>query len=171
MQPRNLPSVTTRQLTRSDDAAGHLPLRAALAPVGPLESLLVERFLATLDRVDEAAPDHRLAPLLDAIRAARSLRGPGLDAPVAARSDEPPATPRGEPWAGRLVLDAEISTDSPVVRGTWVTVGQVVSLVVDGWSWADILRAHPELDVDDIRACLSYCVEEDGAMFEQPDAS
>ncbi len=64
-------------------------------------------------------------------------------------------------WRDRLVFDTEVSDTSPVVRGTWITVGQVVSLVVDGWSWADILRSHPELTEADIRACLAYSVEED----------
>jgi uncharacterized protein (DUF433 family) len=64
-------------------------------------------------------------------------------------------------WKGRLVFDDNVSTTSPVVRGTWVTVSQVVSLIVDGWTWSDVLRTHPELTEDDIRACLSYSVEQD----------
>lgn len=64
-------------------------------------------------------------------------------------------------WRGRLVMDMSLSETSPVIKGTWVTVSQVVSLVVDGWSWADILRAHPELSDDDIRTCLAYTVAED----------
>lgn len=88
--------------------------------------------------------------------------------------DEEPDDP--EPWteaaddpakdsAGfdRLVFDPNISTSSPVVRGTWVTAGQVVSLIVDNWTWADILRTHPELREDDIRACLAYTLEQEEA--------
>jgi uncharacterized protein (DUF433 family) len=52
-----------------------------------------------------------------------------------------------------------------VIKGTWVTVSQVVSLIVDGWSWSDILRTHPELTEDDIRICLAYTVaEEEGNL-------
>lgn len=58
--------------------------------------------------------------------------------------------------SGRLVMDEEISDSSPVIEGTWVTVTQVVSRVVDGWSWAEILRGYPELVEADIRACLDY---------------
>lgn len=68
-----------------------------------------------------------------------------------------------ELWRDRLTFDTEISDRSPVVKGTWITVGQIVSLVVDGWSWADILRTHPELTEADIRACLAYSVEEEGS--------
>jgi uncharacterized protein (DUF433 family) len=64
-------------------------------------------------------------------------------------------------WQDRLVLDANVSEDSPVVKGTWVTVSQIVSLIVDGFTWADILRSHPELVEDDIRACLAFAIEQE----------
>jgi uncharacterized protein (DUF433 family) len=56
----------------------------------------------------------------------------------------------------RLEWDLEISEYSPVVRGTWISVNHVVSLIADGWTYSDILRAHPELVEADIRACLHY---------------
>ena len=66
-------------------------------------------------------------------------------------------------WRDRLVYDFDISDVSPVVKGTWITVGHVVSLIVDGWTWADILRSHPELVEDDIRTCVAYAVAEENA--------
>lgn len=77
-------------------------------------------------------------------------------------SPEDRGSPAGEipePWQDRLVFDPNISEDSPVVRGTWVTAKHIVSLIVDGWTWSDILRTHPELVQDDIRSCLSYAQE------------
>jgi uncharacterized protein (DUF433 family) len=59
-------------------------------------------------------------------------------------------------WQGRLTFDRDVSEDSPVVKGTLVTVNHVVSLILDGWTYADIIRAHPDLTEDDIRACLAY---------------
>jgi uncharacterized protein (DUF433 family) len=70
-----------------------------------------------------------------------------------------------ELWRERLVLDPEVCATSPTVRNTRVTVRHVVSLVVDGWSWAAILEHHPGLEQADIRACLAYCVEEEGGGF------
>lgn len=64
-------------------------------------------------------------------------------------------------WEDRLAFDENISETSPVVRGTWVTANQVVSRIVDGWSWSDVLRAYPELIESDIRACLAYTVDQD----------
>jgi uncharacterized protein (DUF433 family) len=70
-----------------------------------------------------------------------------------------------ERWRDRLVYDTNVSERYPVVKGTWVSVGHVVGLIVDGWSWSDILRTHPELVEDDIRTCLAYSVAEDDADF------
>ena len=64
-------------------------------------------------------------------------------------------------WQDRLVFDVNVSDSSPVVKGTWVTVRHIVSMIVDGWFWSDILRTHPELTEDDVRMCLAYTVEQD----------
>ncbi|HEY2154670.1 MAG TPA: DUF433 domain-containing protein [Isosphaeraceae bacterium] len=64
-------------------------------------------------------------------------------------------------WQDRLVFDENVSADSPTVKGTWVTVSQIVTLVVDGFTWADILRTHPELTEDDLRVCLAFAHEQE----------
>ncbi len=64
-------------------------------------------------------------------------------------------------WRDRLVYDFDVSDLSPVVKGTWITVSHVVSLIVDGATWADILRSHPELSEADIRMCVAYAVAEE----------
>jgi uncharacterized protein (DUF433 family) len=66
-----------------------------------------------------------------------------------------------ESWQARLIYDFNVSETSPVVKGTWVTVSHVVSLIVDGWTWGDILRTHPELTEEDIRVCLAYTIAQD----------
>lgn len=66
-------------------------------------------------------------------------------------------------WQDHLVFDYDVSDVSPVVKGTWVTVGHVVSLIVDGWAWSDILRSHPELTEDDIRTCVAYAMAEENS--------
>jgi uncharacterized protein (DUF433 family) len=86
--------------------------------------------------------------------------------------DEPPAVERkGESptaatvdddrWRDRLTFDVSVSETSPVVKGTQVTAGQIVSMIVDGATWADILRMRPELTEEDIQACLAFTVEQD----------
>jgi uncharacterized protein (DUF433 family) len=136
-----------------------------LAPVS-LEALRAERSLETA------------LELLASVRgmpAAADRVGPtGFAAEIAdgrpdvgSYSNEWPALPAQESpapadWRARLEFDGASEDGTPVVRGTWATVGQVVSRIVDGWAWADVLRAHPELTEDDIRACMAYIAEHDG---------
>ena len=68
-------------------------------------------------------------------------------------------------WRDRLVYDFDVSDQSPVVQGTWITVAHIVSLIVDGATWADILRTHPELVEADIRTCVAYAVAEEDATL------
>lgn len=75
--------------------------------------------------------------------------------------DESAGEPMPTRWQARLVFDFNVSETSPVVKGTWITVSHVVSLIVDGCRWSDILRDHPELTEEDIRTCLAYTVEQD----------
>ena len=53
------------------------------------------------------------------------------------------------------------SDGNVVVKGSWVTPLRIITLIIDGWTWSDILRGHPELVEDDIRACLAYALEDD----------
>ena len=141
-------------------------LRSALAPADPLEEVVAERAIASAWRLDRAMIASKDA---EAERAERSLfrsirilahlrRQParGVNAMEARDADRSETTAQ---WRDRLLFDPWVSEDSPVVRGTWITAAQVVSLIVEGWSWRDVLRAHPELTEDDVRSCLSYAVE------------
>jgi uncharacterized protein (DUF433 family) len=82
----------------------------------------------------------------------------------------PLRTDTSSPPPDRLVINPAVSATSPVVKGTWVTVDHVVSLVADGWMWGDILRAHPELTEADVRACLAHAAADEGQATteEQP---
>jgi uncharacterized protein (DUF433 family) len=118
-----------------------------------MESLL-RNLIERVERL-EAKLNH---PNIVALMTPRVVEGPphhhvSLDwASSKAQSDD--AIPGR--WQGRLTFDRDVSEDSPVVKGTLVTVNHVVSLILDGWTYADIIRAHPDLTEDDIRACLAY---------------
>jgi uncharacterized protein (DUF433 family) len=117
-------------------------------------------------------PAPEVGPSIDPARLARCapyhVEGLGWDLDLESGEpsdrDEADSTHGGR-WRRRLIFDPAVSETSPVVKGTWISVAQIISLIVDGWTWADILRSHPELTEDDIRACLSYAVEqEDGPL-------
>lgn len=54
----------------------------------------------------------------------------------------------------RLEVDPE--AQETFVRGTLVSVSHVVTLVSQGWDDDAILRTHPELELDDLLACLAH---------------
>jgi len=56
----------------------------------------------------------------------------------------------------RITFDPQVMGGKPCLRGLRVTVGTIVGLVAAGHSTADILRAYPYLEEDDVREALSY---------------
>ena len=56
----------------------------------------------------------------------------------------------------RITFDPEVMGGKPCIRGLRVTVGTIVGLVAAGHSGADILRAYPYLEEEDVREALSY---------------
>lgn len=56
----------------------------------------------------------------------------------------------------RITLDPDVMGGKPCIRGLRVTVGTLVGLVACGHSTAEILKAYPYLEEEDIREALSY---------------
>lgn len=56
----------------------------------------------------------------------------------------------------RITFDPNVMGGKPCIRGMRVTVGTIVGLVAAGYSTADILKAYPYLEEEDIRAALAY---------------
>ena len=62
-------------------------------------------------------------------------------------------------WKEYIIIDSEILTGKPVIKGTRLAVEFIVGLLAQGWSEADILQNYPGLTKEDILACLSYARE------------
>jgi len=60
------------------------------------------------------------------------------------------------PLLERIIVDPNILTGKPVVRGTRLAVKFIIDLLAQGWSEDNILRNYPGLTHDDILACLAY---------------
>jgi uncharacterized protein (DUF433 family) len=56
----------------------------------------------------------------------------------------------------RITFDPEVMGGKPCIRGLRVTVGTIVGLLAAGHTTADILKAYPYLEEDDIREALAY---------------
>ena len=56
----------------------------------------------------------------------------------------------------RITYDPEIFGGKPIIRGMRISVELVLSLLAQGESADAILDDYPDLEPDDVRACLAY---------------
>ncbi len=56
----------------------------------------------------------------------------------------------------RISVNPNICFGKPCIRGTRIWVSLILDLLAAGESIADILKAYPHLQPDDIRACMAY---------------
>lgn len=59
----------------------------------------------------------------------------------------------------RITLDPEIRFGKPILRGTRITVGDVLSYLAGGMSEDEILDDFPQLSREDILACLAFAAD------------
>jgi uncharacterized protein (DUF433 family) len=73
-------------------------------------------------------------------------------------------------YHNRIVIDPEIRFGKPTVRGTRITVGDVLSYLASGMSEDEILGDFPSLTREDIRACLAFAAERERVLWSVPAA-
>lgn len=56
----------------------------------------------------------------------------------------------------RITIDPARRSGKPCIRGTRITVYDVLDYLASGMDEADILADFPELERDDLRACLAF---------------
>jgi len=71
-------------------------------------------------------------------------------------------------YRDRIVVDPEVRFGKPTVRGTRITVGDVLSYLASGMSEDEILADFPQLSRDDLRACLSFAAERERRLTSVP---
>ena len=59
----------------------------------------------------------------------------------------------------RIVLSPEVRFGKPTVKGTRLTVGDILGYLAAGMSDDEVLADFPQLTRDDIRACLAFAAE------------
>jgi len=65
----------------------------------------------------------------------------------------------------RITLDPAIRSGKPVIRGTRITVSDILEYLAGGMSDAEILEDFPDLDQDDIRAALMFAAGRERRLF------
>lgn len=56
----------------------------------------------------------------------------------------------------RIVVDPKIFNGKPIIRGIRIKVETILSLLENGVSFEEILMDYPDLEMEDIKACLAY---------------
>jgi uncharacterized protein (DUF433 family) len=60
----------------------------------------------------------------------------------------------------RIAVNSGIHFGKPCIAGTRIPVQSVLELVREGVPFAEIIRDyHPELESDDVRACIQYAID------------
>ena len=56
----------------------------------------------------------------------------------------------------RITTDPNVMGGKPCIRGMRVTVGMILGLMASGRSHAEIIKAYPYLEEEDLRDALAY---------------
>ena len=62
-------------------------------------------------------------------------------------------------YRGRIVIELGKRRGKPTVRGLRITVYDVLESLASGMTEDEIVRDFPELEPDDIRACLAFAAD------------
>jgi uncharacterized protein (DUF433 family) len=71
-------------------------------------------------------------------------------------------------FRGRIGVDPEIRFGNPCVRGTRISVGDILGFLATGVSAADITGEFPPLTEEDIRAALAFAQHGRPAPLRSP---
>ena len=56
----------------------------------------------------------------------------------------------------RIVIDSNICSGKPTIRGTRIMVKNILGMVAGGYTMARIINTYPELTNNDVAAALEY---------------
>ncbi|HEY3932455.1 MAG TPA: DUF433 domain-containing protein [Verrucomicrobiae bacterium] len=59
----------------------------------------------------------------------------------------------------RIVIDPQICSGKPAIRGTRIMVKNILGMVAGGYTAERIVQAYPELTREDVSAALEYAAE------------
>ena len=59
-------------------------------------------------------------------------------------------------FLGRITVNASIFGGKPIIRGMRIKVENILALLEQCVSFEEILEDYPDLEFDDIRACIAY---------------
>ncbi len=73
-------------------------------------------------------------------------------------------------WDERITITPEVRSGKPCIRGTRVTVYDILEYLAGGMTEADILADFPSLVREDIRAALAFAAVRERRLAGSPTA-
>jgi len=70
----------------------------------------------------------------------------------------------------RISVDADIRFGKPCVRGTRITVGEVLGYLASGMSEDELREEFPQLVHEDVLACFAFAADRDRRFKAIPSA-
>jgi uncharacterized protein (DUF433 family) len=68
-------------------------------------------------------------------------------------------------YAKIITIDSGIRSGKPRIRDTRITVADILEYLASGMNEEAILADFPELNREDIRACLAFAAERERKLF------
>ena len=62
-------------------------------------------------------------------------------------------------YQNRITIEPGKRSGKPCIRGMRITVYDILEYLASGMSEQEILNDFPELEIDDIRACLAFAAD------------
>ena len=56
----------------------------------------------------------------------------------------------------RIQINPKVCLGQPVIRGTRITLNVILKMLAGGKSVEDVIKAYPELEVDDVQQTMRY---------------
>jgi uncharacterized protein (DUF433 family) len=70
----------------------------------------------------------------------------------------------------RITINPEVRFGKPCVRGTRITVGEVLGFLATGGTESELIEDFPQLAHDDVLACLGFAAERERRLLALPAA-
>lgn len=65
----------------------------------------------------------------------------------------------------RITLNPEIRSGKPIIRGTRITVTDILEYLAGGMSPGEIVSDFPSLTEEDVRAALAFAAQRERRLF------
>lgn len=71
-------------------------------------------------------------------------------------------------YLDRITINPGIRSGKPTIRGTRITVSDILEYLAGGMTSEEILADFPDITIEDIRAVLAFAAQREHRLFAMP---